>query len=67
VTTEKGSAPQTVKYMAVRNAHLKWKPETSATTAILVTSRKLSPTLRVLRDCLGVDVREGIVASYLSA
>lgn len=53
---------QTVKYAAVRNAHLKWKPETCTTTAILVTSTKLSPALKILRDCLGVDVREGIIA-----
>jgi predicted RecB family endonuclease len=51
---------QTVKYMAVRNADLKRRPETCTTTAILVVSSKLSPTLRRLKDCLGIDVREGI-------
>jgi len=53
---------QTVKYTAVREAHLKWKPETCTTNVILVTSSKLSPTLTLLKDCLGIDVREGIIA-----
>jgi hypothetical protein len=53
---------QTVKYTAVREAHLKWKPATCTTTVILVTSSKLSPRLKLLKDCLGIDVREGIIA-----
>jgi hypothetical protein len=53
---------QTVKYSALREAVLKSKSKKGKTDIILVTSGKLTSNLKELKNLLGVNVIDGILA-----
>ena len=53
---------QAVKYAALREAELKSKSQKGKTDVILVTSRKLTPDLKKLKNLLGVSVIDGVLA-----